>query len=62
MTEQFGVSVKPYLFTLEDGLRTQKGETNAMYQRRAAQQSIEIVDRKILQNTTMLNNFLNTFK
>lgn len=62
LKEQFGLSVKPYLFTLDNRLRTRNGNIKMVYEKRAKQQSITIVDRKILIDSTLLNNFFNTFK
>ena len=62
LKEQFGLSVKPYLFTLDNRLRTRNGNIKMVYKKRAAQQNITIVDKKILLNTNLLNEFFNTFK
>lgn len=61
LKEQFGLTVKPYLFTLDDSLRTRNGSIRVVFQKRAAQQSIEIIDRKILLNSNLLNKFFETF-
>jgi hypothetical protein len=58
LKEQFGLTVKPYLFTLEGRLRV-KGEIKEVYKKRAAQQGITIIDRQFLLSNSKLKQFFN---
>lgn len=61
LKEQFGLTVKPYLFTLEDRLR-QNGEIKSVYKKRADQQQITIVDRNILLSNSKSKTFFEEIK
>jgi hypothetical protein len=61
LKEQFGLTVKPYLFTLESRLR-QDGKIKPVYEKRAAQQNIIILDRNILCTNSQLQIFFNGIK
>jgi hypothetical protein len=60
LKDQFGLTVKPYLFTLEGRLR-QNGNLKSVYQKRAAQQDITILDRQIILSNNKLKQFFLNF-
>ena len=62
LNKKFGLQTKSYIFTLDMGLRTVKGEIKEFVQNRLNESNVKLADRKIFLDDKLESEFIETMK